>query len=103
MLRFAISLIVAGNWDFSFWQKPHICQKKADMGHEICGPAATGLVPTPDENPHSRSLRALEWGTLVKIFELNGGLPGPAARPEPRYSIGEINFVFSSLTLECNL
>ena len=40
---------------------------------------ATGLVPTPDENPHSRSLRALEWGTLVKIVKLNGGLPGPPA------------------------
>ena len=25
-----------------------------------------------DENPHSRSLRALEWGTLVRIFEIGG-------------------------------
>ena len=44
---------------------------------------ATGLVPTPDENSHSRSSATaddLEWGTLVKIFELNGGLPGPAQK-----------------------
>jgi len=41
----------------------------------------TEPMPTPDENPHSRPLRALDWGTLVKVFELNGGLPGPVARP----------------------
>ena len=23
----------------------------------------------------------LEWGTLIKIIELNGGLPGPPAHP----------------------
>ena len=39
--------------------------------------------------PHSRSLRALEWGTLVKIFELNGGLPGPPAEID----LTDINWV----------
>ena len=24
--------------DLSFWEKPHICQKKADMSHGISGP-----------------------------------------------------------------
>ena len=43
-----------------------------------------------NENPDSRSLRALEWGNLTNIFELNGltwanppGAPGWTERPDP--------------------
>jgi len=34
-----------GRWgrDYSIWQKPHICQKKADMGHGIGGPPAAEI------------------------------------------------------------
>jgi hypothetical protein len=36
----------------------------------------TEPMTTPDETPHSRSLRALEWGTLVKVLELKKGYLG---------------------------
>ena len=39
-----------------------------------------------NENPHSRSLRALEWGTLVDIFNAKDGYLGhlPTGMPEGR-------------------
>jgi len=33
-----------------------------------------------DKDPHSRSLRALEWGTLAKIFELSGSVAWATSR-----------------------
>jgi hypothetical protein len=61
--------------DLKFWQRPHICQRKADMGHGICGPPAGGcntkgqcIVPSNDAHCIDPGGRCGCDGRPVDIF-----------------------------------